>query len=130
MHKTINSLDLPQAPLSQYPLETRPSLDRARVYTARDPHLCVDICDFLDSTSLSRAAVLCSDDASICTLSELLYELVFRVDDKRRIEGLKRVPLHGHCGCLDGRWKSRRGARTEGRYTVCTTRIRRETRSI
>ncbi len=60
-------------------------------------HLGVDICDLLDSTPLSRPAMLRSDDAPIRALSELLDELILGVDDERRVESLERVALHPRC---------------------------------
>ncbi len=60
-----------------------------------DTHLCVDVGNLLNGTSFSRAAVLCSDDAAIRALAELLDELVLGVDDEGRVEGGEGVPLHG-----------------------------------
>ena len=57
-------------------------------------HLCVDVGDLLDRTSLPSAAVSRSDDAPIRALPQLLHELVLRVDDERRIERGKRMALH------------------------------------
>ena len=60
-----------------------------------DTHLCVDVGDLLDRAPVARASVLGGDDATISALSELLHELVLRIDDERRVESGKTVPLHG-----------------------------------
>ena len=43
-------------------------------------YLGVDVGYFLDSTSLSSAAMSCGDHTAISALAELLDKLVFRVD--------------------------------------------------
>ena len=57
--------------------------------------------------------MLCRDDASVRALTKLLDELVIRVYDEGRVQGLEGVPLHGVAGVLDGRRKSRGGGSTD-----------------
>jgi hypothetical protein len=57
-------------------------------------YLCVDVRDLLDRASVARASVLGGDDAAISALSELLHELVLRIDDERRVERGEAVSLH------------------------------------
>jgi hypothetical protein len=62
-------------------------------------HLCVDIRDFLDGAAVARPSVFRAHDAAVGALTELLYELIFRVDDKGRVESCEGVPLHiAACG--------------------------------
>lgn len=98
--KALDLLDLSQASLGQYPLQTR-LLDIATTRPLDVPHLRVNVRNLLDSASLARPSVFRRDHASVRALAELFHELVFRVDDERRVEGLEGVPLHGV-------WRSRR----------------------
>jgi hypothetical protein len=59
-----------------------------------DTHLCVDVGDLLDRAPFGRTSVLGGDDAAISALSELLHELVLRIDDERRVESGEAVSLH------------------------------------
>lgn len=71
------------------------------------------------------------NDTPIRTLTKLLDKLVLRVDDEGRVQCLEGVSLHGSIGILDGSQESRIGeSLAEEIYTWCTTRTRRETRSI
>ena len=54
----------------------------------------VDVGDLLDRTTFTRPAVFSSNHAAICTLTQLLHEKVFRVDDESRVDCCERVPLH------------------------------------
>ena len=65
-----------------------------KIYT----HLCVDVRDLLDRAAFARAPVLGRDDAAISALSELLHELILRIDDERRVERGEAVPLHDSGG--------------------------------
>ena len=89
-----NSLDLSQASLGQYPLESKTISTASMQRTKRDAHLGVDIVDLLNSASLTRPAVLCSNDTSIGPLPQLLLKHILRIYDKSRVECLERVPLH------------------------------------
>ncbi len=61
-------------------------------------HLCVDIRYLLDRAAFPRAPVLRSYDAAISALTEFLDELVFRVDDKSRVQSAECVSLHDTAG--------------------------------
>ena len=90
------SLDLSQASFGQYPLQSKSPVSSSIL----DPgvqcstYLCVDIGDLLNSASLARPAVLCSNDTSIGPLPQLLLKHILRIYDKSRVECLERVPLH------------------------------------
>jgi hypothetical protein len=57
-------------------------------------HLCIDIRYFLDGAALACASVFGGYDTAVSALTELLYKLVFRVDDKGRVQSGEGVPLH------------------------------------
>ena len=62
--------------------------------TKKKANLGVDVGNFLNRTTLPRATVLRGNDASVCSLAELLDELVLGVDDEGGVERCERVPLH------------------------------------
>lgn len=82
-------------------------------------HLCIDVRDFLDGATLAGASVLCGYDAAVGALAELLYELVFRVDDKGRVQSGEGVPLqHDLLWVQRGRGSGRSHLQGRGHFRV------------
>ena len=64
----------------------------------------VDIGDLLDSARLARPTVLRSNDTPVRALPKFLHELVLGVDNERRVQGCKSMPLHLVFGDVTARW--------------------------